>query len=63
MREMMKRSEEQGNLKYIHLQNVVIYPSDYSHPLIADVWRGKLLSVDGFSLGQGPLQVKFLDDK
>ena len=44
-------TEKQGSPKYIHLANVEIYPSDLlSLPFPTDLWRGKLSSVDGFSL-------------
>jgi hypothetical protein len=59
MLEKRKHSEEQGGSKYIHLHNVVIYPTDPSKPITADYWRGKLSSVDGFSLGEGPFRVKY----
>jgi hypothetical protein len=58
MRERARSSEEQNNPRYIHLNKVVIYPSDPSHPSGASVWRGKLSSVDGFSLGRGYLRPK-----
>jgi hypothetical protein len=50
--------EEQHDPKYIHLRDVVIYPSDPSDPSAAGAWRGKLSSVDGFSVGRGHLQVR-----
>jgi hypothetical protein len=40
----------------------VIYPSGSSDPYAANVWRGKLSSVDGFSLGHGPWELKRLED-
>jgi hypothetical protein len=57
-----KSREEQDNPKYIHLEKVVIYPSNPSQPVGATVWRGKLSSVDGFSIGRGYLKPREVED-
>lgn len=62
MQQKGKSSEEQNNPKYIHLDNIVMYPSDPSHPFGANVWRGKLSSVDGFSIGQGYWKAREVED-
>jgi type III secretory pathway component EscR len=47
-----KHTENSHSPKYIHLRNVKIYSSDVlSIPFPTELWRGKLSSVDGFSLG------------
>jgi hypothetical protein len=62
MQQKGKSSEEQNNPKYIHLDNVVMYPSDPSKPLGANVWRGKLSSVDAFSIGIAYWESKPVED-
>jgi hypothetical protein len=57
-----KSSEERHNPKYIHLDNVVMYRSDPQHPFGANVWRGKLSSVDAFSLGIAHWMAKEVED-
>jgi hypothetical protein len=57
-----KSSEERHNPKYIHLDNVVMYRSDPQHPFGANVWRGKLSSVDAFSLGIAHWKAKEVED-
>lgn len=63
MQQKGKSREEQDNPKYIHLEKVVIYPSNPSHPFGANVWRGKLSSVDGFSIGQGYLEARNVEQE
>jgi len=46
-----------GNPKYIHLSNATIQPSDSEYSIPAPLWRGKLSSVDGFSIGKGTITV------
>jgi|SRR5215212_10476650 len=47
-----KHIENHHSPKYIHLHNVKIYSLDFlSVPFPTDLWRGKLSSIDGFSLG------------
>lgn len=58
-----KSREEQDNPKYIHLEDVVIYPSNPSQPAGATVWRGKLSSVDGFSIGRGHLTIGYGEEE
>ena len=57
-----KSREEQDNPKYIHLDNVVTYPPDPSKPFGANVWRGKLSSVDAFSIGVAHWESKPVED-
>jgi hypothetical protein len=57
-----KSSEERHNPKYIHLDSVVMYPSDPQHPFGANIWRGKLSSVDAFSLGYGSWKARDVED-
>lgn len=40
----------------------MMYPSDPQHPFGANVWRGKLSSVDGFSLGYGYWKAREVED-
>jgi hypothetical protein len=65
-RQFMQRMSEHIGLdkpKYIHLDNVVIYPSGSSTPFVTGLWRGKLSSVDGFSLGVSPHDTKDVNDQ
>jgi hypothetical protein len=57
-----KSGEERNNPKHIHLDNVVIYPSDPQQPFGVNLWRGKLSSVDGFSLGYGYWKTREVED-
>jgi hypothetical protein len=57
-----KSGEERNNPKHIHLDNVVIYPSDPQQQFGVNVWRGKLSSVDGFSLGYGYRKTREVED-
>jgi hypothetical protein len=60
---MRESSEEQDdNPKYIHLDNVVMYPSSPDHPFVAGLWRGKLSNIDGFSLGIAYWKTRTLDE-
>jgi hypothetical protein len=48
-----KHTEKQTSDRYLHLDEVEIYPSDVlSTPFLGNVWRGKLSSIDGFFLGR-----------
>jgi hypothetical protein len=58
-----KSREEQHNPKYIHLKNVLIYPSNPSQPVGAIIWRGKLSSVDGFSIGRGYANFRYEEEE
>ena len=62
MQEKRRSKEEQDNPKYIHLDNVVMYPSDPLKPFGANVWRGKLSSVDAFSVGTAYWEYKPVED-
>ena len=57
-----KSGEERNNPKHIHLDNVVICPSDPQQPFGVNLWRGKLSSVDGFSLGYGYWKTREVED-
>ena len=47
----LKKQENQQNLKYIYLEHVTFRNVNSNIPIQAIVWRGKLSSVDGFSIG------------
>jgi hypothetical protein len=47
----LKRQEDKQNLKYIYLEHVTFRNANSSIPIQAIVWRGKISSVDGFSIG------------
>ena len=47
----LKKQADQQNLKYIHLENVTFRNVNSNILTQAIVWRGKLSSVDGFSIG------------
>jgi hypothetical protein len=47
----LKSQENKLNLKYIHLEHVTFRTANSNIPIQAIVWRGKLSSVDGFSIG------------
>jgi hypothetical protein len=55
MKEMKEKSnpeKREDNPEFIHLSDVMIYPSsDLLHPFYTDLWRGRLSSVDGFYIG------------
>ncbi|MDQ3903099.1 MAG: hypothetical protein M3247_05625 [Thermoproteota archaeon] len=55
-------TESQDNPKYIHLDKVVMYPSDPGSPYVTGVWRGKLSSIDGFSIGGGYWTAREVED-
>ena len=61
IKEKRKQNKREDNSKYVHLENVVFYPTASS--VIAECWRGKLSCVDGLSIGGTPLWAKKLDDK
>jgi hypothetical protein len=64
IKQMRKQSKGEDNSKYVYLENVVFYPTASSATtVVAECWRGKLSSVDGFSIGGTPLRMKKLDDK
>ena len=47
----LKKQENLQNLKYIYLEHVTFRNANSNIPIQAIVWRGKLSSVDGFSIG------------
>jgi hypothetical protein len=65
MSQKSNNAKGEGNPKFIHLRQVMIYPSsdfpssDFPHPIVGLYWRGQLSSVDGFFLGNpGTLNFK-----
>ena len=52
LQEKGKSREGQYNTKFIHLRVVMMYPSDLEYPFPTSLWRGKLSSIDGFSIGR-----------
>ena len=49
--EELKKLDNQQDLKYIHLENVTFRNVNSNILTQAIVWRGKLSSIDGFSIG------------
>jgi hypothetical protein len=47
----LKKQDNQQNLKYIHLEHVTFRSVNSNILTQAIVWRGKLSSIDGFSIG------------
>ena len=47
----LKKQDNQQNLKYIHLEHVTFRNVNSNILTQAIVWRGKLSSIDGFSIG------------
>jgi hypothetical protein len=47
----LKKQDNQQNLKYIHLEHVTFRSVNSNTLTQAIVWRGKLSSIDGFSIG------------
>jgi hypothetical protein len=45
-----KKDQENGEPKYIHLHNTEVWEIFSTEPFRFEYWRGKLSSVDGFSL-------------
>jgi hypothetical protein len=46
-----KKDSDNSRPKYIHLQNVEVWEIFSTEPFRFEYWRGKLSSIDGFSLG------------
>ena len=46
-----KKDTDNSSPKYIHLQNVEVWEIFSTEPFRFEYWRGKLSSIDGFSLG------------
>ena len=46
-----KKNQENGEPKYIHLHNAEVWEIFSTEPFRFEYWRGKLSSIDGFSLG------------
>jgi hypothetical protein len=49
--ELKNQEKDQQSLKYIYLENVTFRNVNSNTPTQAIVWRGKISSVDGFSVG------------
>jgi hypothetical protein len=47
-----KKDQENGEPKYIHLHNVEVWEIFSTEPFRFEYWRGKLSSVDGFSVSR-----------
>lgn len=47
-----KRNQENGESKYIHLRNAEVWEIFSTEPFQFKYWRGKLSSVDGFSISR-----------
>lgn len=56
-----RTDKNNGNLTHIHLYNVEVWEIFSTEPFRFEYWRGKLSSVDGFSLGtRGQVETKTL---
>ena len=47
-----KKDQENGEPKYIHLRNAEVWEIFSTEPFRFEYWRGKLSSVDGFSVSR-----------
>jgi hypothetical protein len=47
-----KKNQENGEPKYIHLCNVEVWEIFSTEPFRFEYWRGKLSSIDGFSVSR-----------
>ena len=47
-----KKDQENGEPKYIHLHNTEVWEIFSTEPFRFEYWRGKLSSVDGFSISK-----------
>jgi hypothetical protein len=47
-----KKNQENGESKYIHLRNAEVWEIFSTEPFRFEYWRGKLSSVDGFSVSR-----------
>jgi hypothetical protein len=47
-----KKNQENGEPKYIHLHNAEVWEIFSTEPFRFEYWRGKLSSVDGFSVSR-----------
>jgi hypothetical protein len=47
-----KKNQENGEPKYIHLRNVEVWEIFSTEPFRFEYWRGKLSSIDGFSVSR-----------
>jgi hypothetical protein len=47
-----KKNQENGEPKYIHLHNAEVWEIFSTEPFRFEYWRGKLSSVDGFSISR-----------
>jgi hypothetical protein len=56
-----KKDEDNGRPMHIHLHNVEVWEVFSTEPFRFEYWRGKLSSIDGFSLGtKGQLETRTL---
>jgi hypothetical protein len=56
-----KKDQDIGRPTYIHLQNVEVWEIFSTEPFRFEYWRGKLSSIDGFTLGtRGQSETKML---
>ena len=47
-----KKNQENGESRYIHLRNAEVWEIFSTEPFRFEYWRGKLSSVDGFSVSR-----------
>ena len=47
-----KKNQENGEAEYIHLHNAEVWEIFSTEPFRFEYWRGKLSSVDGFSISK-----------
>ena len=57
-----KKDKGNGRPTHIHLQNVEVWEIFSTEPFRFEYWRGRLSSVDGFSLMRGPVQIRKLNE-
>ena len=58
-----KKDKNNSSPKYIHLHNVEIWEIFSTEPFRFKYWRGKLSSIDGFSLGRSSKQTLVKDEQ
>ena len=51
--QIISDKSDYSNNDFIHLQNAAVYP-DGHNPMHVGMWRGKITSIDGFSIGYIP---------
>jgi hypothetical protein len=60
--ELRSKNEDNSSPKYIHLYNVESWKVSSTEPFRLKYWRGKLSSIDGFSLGRSSKQTLEKDE-